>query len=165
MRGHPLPANIPEQTGREVLAQWRDLTRAANAAFDRRQHLLALRLYGQALQRAERLFAGPELSASPDDCLAALVVAHHNLSDAHRRRGDNAAALDHLCAPHEALMRIVSDADTPGHVRLAAVRHLREARFALLLWQGRHGACARTDALLEASLPAVQSPGAEAPRH
>lgn len=165
MRGHPIPAKIPEQTGREGLARWRELTREANAAFDRRQHLLALRLYGQALQRAEQLLAGPGLSASPDDCLAALVVAHHNLSDAHRRDGDSAAALDHLCAPHETLTRIVSDAAAPGHVRLAAVRHLGEARFALLLWQGRHGACARTDALLEASLPAVESIGAEAPRH
>lgn len=142
------------------LAQWRELTRQANAAFDRDQFAHAQRLYRRALQIAADLACGPALAASPDDCLAALVVAHHNLSEAHRQRRDADAALDHLCQAHEALTRIAADPHTPDPVRHRAVHHMGRTRLALLDWQTRNGACARTQALLRDSVAALSSLGA-----
>lgn len=152
MHIHSPRENIPQQPDCASLAQWRALTRQANAVFAGANPLDALRLYEEALQVALGLMAGPELAATPGHCLAALVVAHHNLSDVHRRGGNLAAALEHLCLPHDALTVIVMDPETPRQVRLAAVAHLRETGFALLHWQSCHGTCARTNALLRDGL-------------
>lgn len=144
------------------LARWREQTRRANAAFDRRQYAQAQRLYRQALLTAEALLAAPASAASPDDGLAALVVAHHNLAEACRRRRDPIAARAHLCLPHEALSRIVADPDAPDPVRRCAMRHLSRTRLALLDWQTLHGACVRTQAALRDSVSAIASLGAAA---
>ena len=108
--------------------------------------------------------SGAALAASPDDCLAALVVARHNLADTCERRGEDATALDHLCAAHDALMRIACDAGTRDDILLHAIRHLTEARRALLHWQAVHGACTRTSALLRASASAA-FPSLDTARH
>jgi hypothetical protein len=159
VRTHSLLESIAHPDADAGLAQWRALTRQANAAFDRRQYAHAQRLYQQALQVAAALTNGPELSAAPDDCLAALVVAHHNLSEAHRQRRDDASAREHLCLAHESLTRIVSDPHAADSLRRCAVRHLSRTRLALLDWQTTHGACARTQASLRDSLSALSSLG------
>lgn len=160
MRAHSTLEPIPHPESQAGLARWRELTRQANSAFDRHQFAHAQYLYRQALQVAAALARGPALAASPDDCLAALVVAHHNLSEAHRQHHDPDAALDHLCQAHEALIRIAADPHSPDPVRHRAVHHMGRTRLALLDWQTRHGACARTQALLRDSLPALSSLGA-----
>jgi hypothetical protein len=151
MRGHTPTSTHPAPHGTEALAQWRRLTRQGNVAFAADRLDLATLDYTRALQLATTLVSGAALAASPDDCLAALVVAHHNLADTHERRGDAAAALDHLCSAHDALIRIAADAGMRDDIRLHALHHLTEARIALLRWQAMHGACARTAALLRAS--------------
>lgn len=153
---------IPHPDAQAGLAQWRELTRQANAAFDRRQFAHALRLYRQALQIAAELLTGPALAAAPDDCLAALVVAHHNVSETHRQRRDPAGTLEHLCLPHEALIRIAADPRAPDDARVCAVHHLSRTRLALLDWQTRHGACAKTHTLLRNGLSALSTLGAAA---
>lgn len=164
MRGHTPVSTHPAPQSADGLVHWRRLTRRGNAAFAADRLDLATRDYTRALQLAAALVAGPALAASADDCLAALVVAHHNLSDTYERRGDDAAALDHLCDAHDALMRIASEAGTRDDIRLHAVRHLTEARIALLRWQAVHGACARTAASLRASAP-VAFPPFDGARH
>jgi hypothetical protein len=151
MRGHTPVSTQPTPQSVEGLAQWRRLTRQGNVAFAADRLDLATLDYTRALQLATTLVAGTALIASPDDCLAALVVAHHNLADTCERRGDDATALDHLCTAHDALMRIACDTATRDDIRLHAIRHLTEARMALLRWQAVHGACACTAALLSAS--------------
>jgi hypothetical protein len=151
MRGHTPVSILPVPSNTDGLAQWRAATRQGNSAFAADRLDDATRDYLHALQLATALASGPALTATPDDCLAALVVAHHNLADTFERRGDDAAALDHLCTAHDALMRIACDAGTRDDIRLHAIRHLTEARFALLRWQRTRGQCARTNALLRAS--------------
>lgn len=151
---------IPHPDAQAGLAQWRELTRRANAAFDRRQYAHALRLYRQALQAAVALAAGATLAEAPDDCLAALVVAHHNLSEVQRQRRDTDAALEHLCLAHEALTRIAADPRAHEPERRCALHHLSRTRFALLDWQARHGVCARSKTTLRDSLTALSSLGA-----
>ncbi|QWF16522.1 hypothetical protein [Lysobacter capsici] len=151
--------SIPHPDAQTGLAQWRELTRQANAAFDRRQFAHAQRLYRHALQTALALIASPAFAACPDDCLAALVVAHHNVSETHRQRRDPAGTLEHLCLPHEALTRIAADPHVPDDARRCAVRHMSRTRLALLDWQTRHGACAKTQALLRDGLSALSSLG------
>lgn len=162
MRAHSTLESAVQPQAQTGLAQWRELTHRANAAFDRRQYAQAQRLYRQALLTAAALIAAPALAAAPDDCLAALVVAHHNLAEAHRRRRDPTAAREHLCLPHEALSRIVADPHAPDPVRRSAIRHLGRTRLALLDWQTNHGACARTQAALRDSVAAMASLSAAA---
>lgn len=164
MRGHTPVSIHPAPHGADGLAQWRRLTRQGNTAFAAGRLDLAALDYTRALHLATTLAAGPALAASPDDCLAALVVAHHNLADTCERRGDDATALDHLCTAHDALMRIACDAGTRDDIRLHAIRHLTEARIALLRWQAVHGTCARTSALLRASAT-VAFPPFDGARH
>jgi hypothetical protein len=164
MRGHTPVSTHPTPQSAEGLAQWRRLTRQGNTAFAAGRLDLAALDYTRALQLATTLASGASLTATPDDCLAALVVAHHNLADTQERRGDDAAALDHLCAAHDALLRIACDAATRDDIRLHAIRHLTEARFALLRWQRVHGACTRTGGLLTASA-SVAFPPFDTARH
>jgi hypothetical protein len=164
MREHTPVSTYPTPQSAEGLAQWRRLTRQGNTAFAAGRLDLAALDYTRALQLATTLAAGPALTATPDDCLAALVVAHHNLADTFERRGDDASALDHLCNAHDALIRIACDAGTRDDIRLHAIRHLTEARIALLRWQRAHGQCTRTDALLRASAT-VAFPPFDGARH
>ncbi|MGH8079022.1 MAG: DUF2753 family protein [Lysobacter sp.] len=160
MRTHSTFESVPHHDAAAGLARWRELTRRANAAFDRSDYAQAQRWYRQALHVALVLSAGPALAASPDECLAAVVVAHHNLSENHRQRREATAALEHLCLAHEALIRIASDPHAPDAARHCAVHHLSRTRFALLDWQANHGACARTHAALRDDPAALSSLGA-----
>ena len=160
MRTHSNLESIPHSDAHAGLARWRELSRQANAAFDRRDHAQAQRLYQQALRVAQALIAGPALATSPDDCLAATVVAHHNLSETNSQLGDCANALEHLCCAHESLTRIACDPHATDLIRRCAVRHMSRTRLALLDWQTTHGACARSQTSLRDSLSALSSLGA-----
>lgn len=139
--GRQIPACHPQ------LSDWEGLTRiACRAQADHRfEHALAGHV--RALWVVEALLEGSLLRTHPDDCLAALVVSHHSLSELYRHRGQRAPAVAHLCAPHQLLLRLASHAH--ACVQQAAWRHLRETRAALLDWQARHGAEARIDECLQ----------------
>ena len=125
------------------LMDWEILTRAASQAQADQRLEPALAGHVRALWVVEALLDGPVLRSHPDDCLGALVVSHHSLSDLYRCRGQLSPAVEHLCAPHELLLRL--SADSPSAVQDAAWRHLRETRAALLDWQQLHGAHPRVD--------------------
>lgn len=148
MRTDPLHASHRTQDVPASLARWRVLTREANAAFARADCAAAKPVYERALRVAERLLAAPEFLLAPDDCLAALVVAHHNLSDLYRHVGETPAAIVHLCLPHEALLDFAGASGASTGVRLCAMRHLGKTRLALLDWRRQYGPCTRIDALL-----------------
>lgn len=155
----PATTNAPAS-----LARWRSLTYKANVAFAHADYAAARPIYEHALRVAERLLAAPEFLLAPDDCLAALVVAHHNLADLHRQAGESPAAVAHLCLPHETLLDVANaNANASGAsagTRLCALRHLGKTRLALLHWQKHHGSCARIDALLmRGTAPSRLPPG------
>ncbi len=151
------PSILPPVEPHSGLAQWRALTRRANAAFHAGESVLAHRLYRHALALAEAL-ATPPLAAHADDRLAVRVVAHHNLADSHEHRGELDAALEHRCRPHQALLDLLADPTLTEAVRLCALRHLGETRRALLDGQARVGACARSRQALGRD-PAAAAPG------
>lgn len=125
------------------LADWESLTRGACHAHAEQHLEQALAGHVRALWVAEALLDDSLLRSHPDDCLAALVVSHHNLSDLYRLRGQLLPAVEHCCAPHELLLRLAVDA--PSSVQEAAWRHLRQTRAALLDWQREHGHHPRID--------------------
>ncbi|RYF79420.1 MAG: hypothetical protein EOO29_17270 [Comamonadaceae bacterium] len=130
-------ADAAATCGPTGLADWEALTRAACQAQAEQRLEQALAGHVRALWVVEALLDGPVLRSHPDDCLAALVVSHHSLSDLYRRRGQPRPAAEHMCAPHELLLRLAGECMSP--VQEAAWRHLRETRAALLGWQERHG--------------------------
>lgn len=137
----PLPDAAPRSHQR--LTDWEVLTRAACQAQAERRLESALAGHVRALWAIEALLDGPVLRSHPDDCLAALVVSHHSLSDLYRCRGQLSPAAEHVCAPHELLLRLACDSPSP--LQDAAWRHLRETRAALLDWQRLHGPHPRID--------------------
>ncbi|MFT4266737.1 MAG: hypothetical protein QM586_05865 [Xenophilus sp.] len=150
------PAAAPPEAG-ERLARWERLTRQAREAHGRGRLESALAAQVQALWLAEELLDGPLLMQRPDDCLAALVVSHHNLADLYCHRGQAGQAIDHLCQAHALLLRLGSDAHVPPDVRQAAWRHLREARAGLLAWQRERGSEPAIEAALHLPDLAVQA--------
>ncbi|HMN79506.1 MAG TPA: hypothetical protein PKA20_06205 [Burkholderiaceae bacterium] len=144
----------------ERLAGWQLLTREALAAQSQGELDIALAGYVRALWAAEALLGGPVLRLRPDDCLAALVVSHHNLADLYRHRGQHGLAVDHLCRAHLLLLRLSGDDSLPADVRVATWRHLQRTRAELLAWQREHGSEAAIDSALQAPPPsaAIGSP-------
>lgn len=138
----PSPDALPSRPS-VCLADWESLTRDACQAQATHRLEEALAGHVRALWVVEALLDGPVLRNHPDDCLAALVVSHHNLADLYRQRGQLLPAVEHTCAPHELLLRLV--VDVPPTVQDAAWRHLRQTRAALLDWQRLHGPHPRID--------------------
>lgn len=125
------------------LADWESLTRDACHAQAAQRLEEALAGHVRALCVLEALLDGQVLRNDPDDCLAALVVSHHNLADLYRQRGQLLPAVEHTCAPHELLLRLAGDASSA--VQKVAWRHLRQTRAVLLAWQRQHGAHPRIE--------------------
>lgn len=157
---HPVPPRTPFAPSApgaaadvDALAPWEALTRDALAAQAAGRLERALAAQVRALWLAEALLEGPLLDQRPDDCLAALVVSHHNLSEFYRRRGQASQAAEHLCEPHRVLQRLTEDAAHPLAVQQAARRHLRETRAHLLAWLRQHGAEPAIEAALHAAAP------------
>ncbi|KQP38834.1 hypothetical protein ASF44_10325 [Pseudorhodoferax sp. Leaf274] len=114
------------------------------AAARQGQVLLAMASFQEALGIARGLLAVP--GARSDDCVAALVVSHHNLAEVQADAGGNDLAAAQLALAHETLMHLLCDPATDGVLRQAALRHSRETHAALLLYlqaNGPHPAIAR----------------------
>ncbi|MBN8746320.1 Uncharacterised protein [Xylophilus ampelinus] len=154
---HPIPnpsrPAAPIEAARG-LAHWERLTRAALEAHRHGRLEIALAAHVRALWTAEALVDGGLLAMRPDDCLAALVVSHHNLSELYRCRGQLPQAADHLCLPHRLLLRLLEEGGQPHDVRQAAWRHLRETRAQLLGWLRAYG----EERAVEAALHATPAP-------
>ncbi|WP_334108572.1 hypothetical protein [Methylobacillus sp.] len=126
----------------KLLSTWEHAIRQGNEAYTENRTQLALQQYQLALRQAKLLLreyvqakAGEKPSHgrfSVDQILAAYVVSHHNLADAHIRQGDVHTAACRLCEVHRCLSCICSDPAFHGELRDAAQRHGRHTYHALL---------------------------------
>lgn len=139
---------------RASLKAWEGLAQSARGHFHEGRIECAVALLVRALDIARRAMDSllPQ-QAHPDDCMAAWVVTHHNLADLLMLRGQRALAADHLCDAHAGLLAW-ADGSQGGAVQLAAWRHLRETRGALLAWRNEQGPHPGVDAALQAAAPA-----------
>ncbi|WP_438390082.1 hypothetical protein [Caballeronia sp. DA-9] len=138
------------------LSLWECVMRAAVAALRAAQPLAAFQGYEHALAIAHRLIEQPP-EGRAGDCVAALVVSHHNLADLELERGRIDHAVAQLCAAHEALLKIFLDTTRGPALQQAALRHSRETHVALLnhvATHGPHTSIARTLELGERALNA-----------
>lgn len=120
------------------LSLWEAVTRQAMAITRDAGTGPALADYECALSIARQLVNAPPPGRA-EDCVAALVVSHHNLADLQTDRGDIDAAASHLCQAHEALIALVVDGDRQVPVRQAALRHSRATHLALVAHVAQHG--------------------------
>lgn len=126
----------------KLLLAWEHAIHQGNEAYTENQTQLALQQYQLALKQAKLLLreyvqakAGREFSqgrCSVEQVLAAYVVSHHNLADAHIRHGDVHTAACCLCEVHRCLSCIYSDLTLHDDLREAAQRHGRRTYRALL---------------------------------
>jgi hypothetical protein len=145
------------------LPLWESHMRQATQA-EREQHAAVARAgYEHALAIALQLLDAPPPGRA-DDCLAALVVSHHNLADLLADSGETDAAALHLCLAHETLLALHLHPGKPASLRRAALHHSRETHLALIRHLARHGPhprIARTldhaHAALDAAVPACSS--------
>ena len=127
------------------LGHWERVIRNAQVAARMDQWVLSLAGCREALAIAKHLVATPPPGRA-DDCVAALVVSHHNLADLQIEAGSPDLAAIQLCLAHEALMSMLQlqsqHGSTAAHVELqhAAFRHSRETHAALLRFLSEHGA-------------------------
>lgn len=121
------------------LSVWENVMREAVRTSRAAPSNVMLNTYQQALEIAYRLIGQPPPGRA-DDCVAALVVSHHNLADVHAEQGDIDSAADHLCRAHETLIRSFLDVSRDRSLQQAALRHSRETHFALLNHVRAHGA-------------------------
>ncbi|RYX98110.1 MAG: hypothetical protein EOO28_00825 [Comamonadaceae bacterium] len=124
------------------LAQWDRVMRHAQVAAGMSQGVLALAGSWEALSIAKQLCANPPPGRA-DDCVAALVVSHHNLADLQLEAGTPDLAAGQLCHAHETLLALMQDtpsgANLPTELRQAAWRHSRETHAGLLRYLAEHG--------------------------
>ena len=120
------------------LSVWERVMREAVRTSHAKQSKVALKAYQQALEIAHRLIEQPS-SGRAGDCVAALVVSHHNLADLHAELGDIDSAAEHLCRAHETLITLFLDAGRGASLQQAALRHSRETHVALLNHIRAHG--------------------------
>jgi uncharacterized protein (DUF58 family) len=128
----------PVSPGDADLSQWQTTTRRAMSVQGTLPHGAAQAAYEHALAIARRLIDALPPSRA-EDCVAALVVSHHNLADLYLDEGDIDAAARHLAEAHEALMALLLDAERDASLRQAALRHSRETHLALISHVARHG--------------------------
>jgi hypothetical protein len=121
-----------------TLPLWESLMRQAVADERAGQPSLARAGYERALAIAHRLLDAPPPGRT-DDCLAALVVSHHNLADLLIDSNDRDAAARHLCHAHDTLIALHTSIARPVSLRQAALRHSRETHMALVRHVARHG--------------------------
>jgi tetratricopeptide (TPR) repeat protein len=100
--------------------------------------------YLQALALAQVLF---DRWPDPDAAVAALVVSQHNLADLHLQLQRPDAAIAHLRACHEHLLRAMSDERLSTGLRDAALRHSNHSYLRLLQVSTEHGRSASPVAL------------------
>ncbi|MBY4673877.1 DUF2753 domain-containing protein [Burkholderia multivorans] len=131
-----IPDGLPS---RDVsLSLWETVTRQAIATARATGAGSALLSYERALLIARQLLVAPPPGRA-EDCVAALVVSHHNLADLHFEYGDVDTAASHLCCAHEALLALILNSDRDISLRQAALRHSRETHLALISHVSTHG--------------------------
>ncbi|WP_147282848.1 hypothetical protein [Pseudorhodoferax soli] len=133
------PETLNSRTaGGDLLLPWQSLMSRGTAAARQGHVLLALASFQEALGMARALLTKP--GERSDDCVAALVVSHHNLAEVQLDAGGNDLAAAQLASAHETLMHLLCNPTTDGALRQAALRHSRETHAALLLYLEAHGA-------------------------
>ena len=138
------PGSFPSLAAGE-LSQWRAAITRGNRAFGDGDYAGALHCYHQAREAAAELFGR---IGDADTGIAALVIAHHNLADAHERRNEPDAQGAQLCAAHEALCQAMDDPGLNDAWRLAAWRHSRRTYAELTRFAGLHPGAGRVRAAL-----------------
>ncbi|WP_245587210.1 hypothetical protein [Comamonas composti] len=151
---HPAAGDLPflmlQRPEPASLSAWEELARQATQHLQTQPPQSVLPLLFEAQHMAQRLMASPQLDVHPDHCLAAWVVSHHNLADVLSQCGQQPLALEYLCDAHLGLADL-AERHASAMVQQAALRHLRETRAALLLWQRQHGTQAQSTAALQAA--------------
>ena len=141
----PAPCQPPS------LAQWERLTQRGCSALQAGRTELALFSFHQALSIAQDLLLEGPAPPHADDCLAALVVSHHQLADLCANAQLLEQAANHLCRAHGAVMGLLQTPTTCLALQQAAWRHSRETHAELLQYQRRWGPHAGIARLLRAS--------------
>ncbi|WP_146122830.1 hypothetical protein [Burkholderia multivorans] len=132
------PASGGSPSSDVTLSLWEAVTRQAIALTRDAGPGPALADYDCALSIARQLIDAPP-TARAEDCVAALVVSHHNLADLYIDHGDIDAAVGHLCQAHEALIALMLDGDRQISLRQAALRQSRATHLALVSHVAHHG--------------------------
>lgn len=132
------------------LQQWELLMQRGCAAVAAGRPDLALFSVRHALNTAQDLLQDGPAPEHADDCIAALVVAHHQLADLCLQLQRPEQAVDHLCQAHGALLQLLRG---PASLALqqAAWRHSRASYAELLHYQSDHGPHPAITQLLHAS--------------
>lgn len=123
------------------LVNWQRAMRHASQAARLEQLLMSLSCCCEALAIAQQLVGDPPAGRA-DDCVAALVVSHHNLADLQLQAGGPDLAAEQLCRAHEALMALLlgsPEREPDRELQQAAWRHSRETHAALLAYLTEHG--------------------------
>ena len=119
----------------EALGRWMQCTQAGNDAYDSGRWACSLGLHTQALWLAEGLCKGRALQGCPHECLASLLVSHHNVADVHWARGDTVAAVSQWLSVRDALLPVLRSTDVPETVQHTVHRYLRVTQSVLDQWQ------------------------------
>ncbi|WP_394790970.1 hypothetical protein [Rhodoferax sp.] len=153
----------PRATTSPTLGQWENLARRGSQAMQTGHAGLALLSFQHALSIAQSLLHSAQANDQAhqaDDCVAALVVSHHNLADlfTHNRQPEQAAI--HVCCAHRTLLGLLRGQLPDRHdllqppslaLQQAAWRHSRETYAGLLQYQRDWGPCPAITQLLQAS--------------
>lgn len=132
-----IASSLPSSRDRS-LSEWEAVMRKAVATMRETGIAAAAADCDTALAIARRVIDTPP-PGREEDCIAALVVSHHNLADVKMACGEFDAAAGLLCQAHEALAATLQDAGRSTSIRQAALRHMRETRYALVAHVGAHG--------------------------
>lgn len=119
----------------ELLARWLHCTQAGNKAYDGQRWACSMGWHTQALWLAESLCNGQALQGHPHECLASLVVSHHNLADVHWARGDTAAAVSQWLRVRDALQPVLKSAYLPSAAQHTVHRYLKVTQAVINHWQ------------------------------
>jgi hypothetical protein len=119
---------------------WRQITEVANDAFASGDLHRAIGLYHDALDEAERLFAGASFSNVSVPVPVIYNISCHNLAEIAERSGDEGAAEDFLVRAYDKLRASAASPETPLPFRLDCIRHLKHALSLLVQYLHRRGA-------------------------
>ncbi|MCV6590180.1 MAG: hypothetical protein OIF57_14325 [Marinobacterium sp.] len=134
------------------MEQWKAHMRAGNVQFEAGQSAQALVHYRQGLERARQLFP---VWFDRQQAVAALVVSHHNLADAHLSRQQIVAAEQQLRDCYDFLFNTAATAHQPDELDDALLQGLRRSYSQLMSHIQLYGS--EQDAPLPFHLPAVSS--------
>nr|WP_315464378.1 DUF2753 family protein [uncultured Rhodoferax sp.] len=121
------------------LQTWELAMRRGRGAAQLGQWRAALEQYQQGLAMAEALIDSASPALAVDDCVAALVVSHHNLSDLQADAGNLDLAAAHVGKAHEVVLGLLLQPTRGEAMHLAALKHCRETHAALLRYLDVHG--------------------------